>query len=238
MSIVVQPSVPISIPTFPLSSDDIYARQFSSLSSSEPDSDDMSSASDTGGSSNRSKVRENRRAARRASREARAEARREGSAAVRASIDQKLTELNTQLSSLSSGSVEIVSGVPGLAGVKLWIADYDLTYIKPLEAELATMLAQGGLGAAMGTAPTLAMSDYKALALELSLYKDYLSQIQIWYDAEVLRYRAIMAEITLAVSVISGICALFSLSSDPSVSSFLSALSVACSSLNLLVGSL
>lgn len=238
MSIVVQPPVPISIPTFPLSSDDVYARQFSSLSLSEPDLDDAPSASDTGGSSNRSKVRENRRAARRASREARAEARRAGSAAVRASIDQKLTELNTKLSTVSSGSVEIVSGIPGLAGVKKWITEYDLTYIKPLEAELAIMLAQGAADVAMGTAPTLAKSDYAALVLELSLYKDYLSQIQLWYDAEVLRYRARMAEITSAVSVITGICALFSLSSDSAVSSFLSALSVACSSLTLLLDNL
>ena len=218
----VDPGIPIpDLGSFPLNSEQVYNISFSSLD--EEEDDPTPDPSTDGESSNSSKIKEKKLEAKKKAKE------------QRKSIDEKLQDVGNAVTQISTSSAEVVANTPNLLGQKVYLTQYEVTNIAPLEVQLATMTAQAALGALPGTAPTLAAADAAALTQQIATLRDDLAYKEMIYQQKVAAYKTSVATVTVTAAVITTFCTLFKLTEEPSVAAFLATLNSVVAALNALV---
>lgn len=235
MAIVpVDPGVPVpDLGTFPLNAEQVYQITFNALDYSETPPTPVEP--EEGESANSSKIKQKKYEAEKKSQEQRASMKEQTKEDIKKYIEQKLQEVSNAIGQISTTSKEIVDNAPGLLGQKAYLAAYEATNIAPLETQLTIITAQAALGALPGTAPTLAAADAAALTQQISTLKDDLSYKQIAYQQKVAAYKTAVTTVTVVSSVITTFCALFKLTSNPAVASFLATLNSVVAALNALL---
>ena len=215
-------SVPV-LGSFPLSAEQVYQITFNALDSSETPPTPVEP--EEGESANSSKMKQKKYEAEKKSQEQRASMKEQTKEDIKKSIEQKLQEVSNAIDQISTTSKEIVENAPDLLGQKVYLAAYEATHITPLETQLTIMTA-------------LAAADAAALAQQISTLKDDLSYKQIAYQQKVAAYQTAVTTVTVVSSVITTFCALFKLTSNSAVGSFLATLNSVVAALNTLLKAL